>query len=300
MMTRFGFVFKRTSGTALLLLCIILSFSGCSTILRLQTDFVTPMISELVDQAANNPSPQVVREGIAANIVMVSAFSAISPNNNTLMEKCAYLYCAYGLMVEETEPAFASELYALGKQYGMRALKQNHCFSKGIGWGRHIPELTDCLGRRYKKAALWAGVATGLWILSNMEDSSALVEIADAVALVERSVELDENYFFGIGKVFLGAYYALIPDFFGTGGGPEASARMFAEARAVSNGRLLLVDVFEARFLDTQLKDKEAYVRKLERVLAADPNILEEYKSFTAIAKQKARYLLDHMEEYFL
>jgi len=299
-MIRIFFLWKRTAPKVCLMLGLALCLSGCATILRLQTDFVTPMIAKLVDQAANVDSPQVVREGIAGNTLMVAAFSEISPTNNLLLEKTAYLFCAYGLMVEDTEPAFASELYSLGKEYGMRGLKQNRCFRNGLGWGKHIPELTDCLGSGYKEEALWAGVATGLWILRNMDDSAALIEIADAVALVERSVKLDGDYFFGMGKVFLGAYYALIPDFFGTGGGPEASARMFAEAREISGGRLLLVDVFEARFLDTQLKNKAEYMRKLERVLAADPSILEEYKSFTAIAKQKARYYLDHMDEFFL
>ncbi len=294
------FILKKRSWLALLLLCLLLALSGCSTILRLQADFVSPMISRLVDEAANAKSARAIREGIAGNLLMVSAFAEISPNNNILLEKTAYLYCAYGLMVEDTEPEFASELYAIGKEYGIRALKQKRCFRNGLGYGEHIPELTGCLGRRYKNALLWTGLANGLWIFRNMDDSAALIEIADAVALVERSVELDEDHFFGIGKLFLGAYYALIPDFFGTGGGTEASAKMFAEARAASNGRLLLVDVFEARFLDTQLKNREEYVRKLESVLAADPDILPEYKSFTAIAKQKARFFLNHMDEFFI
>ena len=299
-MDKRAFIFRKQILPALLLSVMLPALCGCSTILRLQADFVAPMISELVDQAANNGSSRVVREGIAGNTLLVTAFSEISPNNNLLLEKSAYLYCAYGLMVEDTDPEFASELYSLGKDYGMRALKQKRCFRKGLESGKHIPELTGCLGRGYKAALLWAGIANGLWIFRNMDDSAALIEIADAVALVERSIELDPNYFFGIGKLFLGAYYALIPDFFGTGGGPEASARMFAEARAASGGRLLMVDVFEARFLDTQLKNKAEYIRKLERVLAADPDILPEYKSFTAIAKQKARFFLDHMDEFFI
>jgi hypothetical protein len=203
------------------------------------------------------------------------------------------------MMVEDTDPAFASELYAIGKEYGLRALKQNTKFKKGLQDGKHIPDLVQYLGKRDLDAMAWTGVNTGLWIFMNMEDSASLIEIADAVALVQRSLEIDENYYFGLGKVFIGAYYALIPDFFGTGGGPEASAKMFAEARAISNGRLLLVDVFEARFLDTQLKNREEYIRKLEHVLAADDGILQGFESFTKIAKLKARHYLDHMNEYF-
>ncbi|MEW6076819.1 MAG: TRAP transporter TatT component family protein [Thermodesulfobacteriota bacterium] len=293
------FVAKTIRWPAVLLFCMIVSLSGCATILRLQTDFVTPMICELVDQAANSKNIRVVREGIGANALLVSGFSNISPTNRRLLRKSAYVYCAYGLMVEDTDPAFASDLYAMGKGYGLRALKMNSRFKKGLQDGNHIPDVVQHLGKRDLDAMVWTGVNTGLWIFMNMEDSSSLIELADAVALVQRSLEIDENYYFGLGKVFIGAYYALIPDFFGTGGGPEASAKMFAEARAVSNGRLLLVDVFEARFLDTQLKNREEYIRKLEHVLAADDDILQGYEAFTKIAKLKARFFLDHMDEYF-
>lgn len=298
-MDTLAFKLTRTRCLTVALFCMTMAISGCSTILRLETDFVSPMISKLVDRAANSGSMRVVREGIGANALLVTSFSEISPNNRLLLEKSAYLFCAYGLIVEEAEPEFASELYATGKQYGMRALKENGCFEKGLRKGQRIPELTGCLGKNYTEAALWTGIATGLWIFRNLDDSAALVELADAVALVERSLELDENYFFGLGKIFLGAYYALIPDFFGTGGGPEASAKMFAEARAASDGKLLLVDVWEARFLDTQLKNRQEYIRKLESVISADPNILDGYQGFTNIAKAKARYFLDHMDEYF-
>lgn len=290
---------RKTLWPAILLFCMTILLSGCSTILRLQTDFVTPMICELVDQAANSKNIRVVREGIGANALLVSGFSNISPNNRRLLRKSSYLYCAYGLMVEDTEPAFASDLYAMGKGYGLRALKQNTKFKKGLQDGKPIPDIVKYLGKRDLDAMVWTGVNTGLWIFMNMEDSSSLIELADAVALVQRSLEIDENYYFGLGKVFIGAYYALIPDFFGTGGGPAASAKMFAEARAISDGRLLLVDVFEARFLDTQLKNREEYIRKLEHVLAADDNILQGYEAFTQIAKIKARHFLDHMDEYF-
>lgn len=293
---------------AIVPVCLAMTVSGCASffaaagnpvIYRFGTDFISPMVAEMVDRADNVDSIQVVREGIGANAMLISVLTELSPNNRLLLKKAAYLFCAYGLLVEDQEPEFASELYAIAKQYGLRALKMNRCFAKGLKKGKRIPELAGCLNGKYKEDALWAGVATGLWVFRNLEDSAALIEIADAVALVERSLELDDDYFFSLGKVFMGAYYAQVPHVFGTGGGPEASARLFAEARAESGGKLLLVDVFEARFLDTQMNNREEFIRKLEHVLAADNNILEGARGFTGIAKLKARYFLDHIEEFF-
>lgn len=283
-----------------LLFLACLTVSGCSTMNKLQTDLViVPMVSEMVSKASDAGNLRVVKEGMSANIMMMTALAKISPTNRRLLKDCAFLYCSYGMMVENEEPDFAAELYALGKDYGMAALKTNGKFKKGLEQGRPLPELVDELGDKYARALCWTGMCTGLWILRNMDDAAALVGLADALALIERSIELDDDYFYGVGKAFLGAYYALVPEFFGTGGGPDASRKMFAEARAVTDDKLLLVDVYEARFLLSQLKDRHGYVETLERVLEADPDILEGGRAFTAMAKVKARYFLDHMEEYF-
>lgn len=282
-------------------LCVMtLVTSGCSSlILKMQADFVAPIVSEMVDQGTTTESVNVIREGIAANIIMLSALTRISPYNLTYLQKASFTYCAYGMMVEEQDPAFAAELYSLGKKYGMRGLQTNSAFRKGLQQGQPIPEITGELSPKYTEAICWTALNTGLWILMNMDDAAALVQLADAMALAKRSIELDADYFYGVSKAFLAAYYAFVPEFFGTGGGPKASQQMFDAARAASDGRLLLVDVFEARFLKTQLKDREGFEKQLESVIAADPDILKEGAIMTQIAKIKAQYYLDHMDEYF-
>jgi len=295
-----GFSGSQRVKAIILLLAFALTAPGCATWLELQTDLVVvPMVSEMVGKASDVENLRLIKEGMATNIIMLTALVKISPDNRRLLKDCAYAYCAYGMMVENEEPDYAAELYAAGNEYGMAALKTDPDFARGLAAGRRLPEVVAELDEDYAEALCWTGMCNGLWILRNMDDAAALVRLADTLALVKRSVELDGDYFYGVGKAFLGAYYSLVPDFFGTGGGPEAARRMFAEARAVTDDKLLLVDVYEARFLLSQLKDREGYVATLERVLAADPKILEGGRGFTAMAKAKARYFLDHMEEYF-
>ncbi|MFP4445712.1 MAG: TRAP transporter TatT component family protein [Desulfosudaceae bacterium] len=277
-----------------------LTVSGCATWLKLQTDLaVVPMVSEMVSKASDAENLRVVKEGMPTNIVMLTALAKISPDNRRLLKDCAFLYCAYGMMVENEDAEYAAQLYANGRQYGMDALKTDTRFRKGLEAGRPLPELVEYLDEDYAEALSWTGICSGLWILRNMDDVTALVRLVDALALVKRSIELDEDYFFGMGKAFLGAYYAQVPESLGTGGGPAASRKMFAEARAVTDGKLLLVDVYEARFLLSQIKDREGYVATLEKVLEADPDILKGGRAFTAMAKVKARYFLEHRKEYF-
>ncbi|MFZ5562764.1 MAG: TRAP transporter TatT component family protein [Thermodesulfobacteriota bacterium] len=292
---------KTRKALSLLVLAVFLTVTctGCSLIFRMQADFIAPFVTQMVKETAGTQNARAIREGIAANGLLVSALIRISPNNRLYLEKGAFIYCSYGMLMEDDDPVYAAELYAISKDYGLRALMTDRAFRKGLEQGKNIPELVAKLDKTYMEALSWAGLSKGLWILQNMTDPGALVELADAVAMVQRSLEMDDSYFFGMGKAFLGVYYSFIPDFFGVGGGPEASQQMFDQARAVTGNRLLLVDVFEARFLDTQVHNREAYVKKLEAALAADPGILPESPVLTGIAKSKAAFFLKHMEEYF-
>lgn len=289
----------RKTVAMLVLAGVLTTTTGCSLIFRMQADFVAPFVTQMVEETVGTQSARAIREGIAANGLLVSSLIRLSPTNRAYLEKGAFLYCSYGMLMEDEDPAYAVELYAISKDYGIRALKTNRGFRKGLEQGKNIPELVANLDSTYMEALSWTGLSKGLWIIQNMADPTALVELADAVAIINRSLELDETYFFGMGKAFLGVYYSFIPEFFGVGGGPEASQKMFDQARAVSKGRLLLVDVFEARFLATQVDDREGFERKLKAVLAADPNVLPESPVLTDIAQTKAAFFLKHMEEYF-
>jgi hypothetical protein len=132
-----------------------------------------------------------------------------------------------------------------------------------------------------------------------MNDPSILSEMGDIISVVKRSIELDETYFYGIGKVFMGAYYALVPTFLEPAAGAENSAKMFQEARSVSDGKFLLVDLFEARFLATKLNDQDLFQKRLKAVLSADAEALENAGLINRLSKTKADYYLKHQGDYF-
>jgi hypothetical protein len=155
------------------------------------------------------------------------------------------------------------------------------------------------LGEEYKEALCWTGLNGGLWLFLNMNDPSILSEMGDVISVVKRSIELDETYFYGIGKVFMGAYYALVPAFLESAAGPENSAKMFQEARSVSDGKFLLVDLFEARFLATKINDQELFQKRLKAVLSADAEALKDASLINRLSKMKADYYLKHQGDFF-
>lgn len=261
--------------------------------------FGAPMIKRMVENISQTKNTRLIKEGLASQILLATAITEMSPNNIDLLTETSFLYCAYGLFMEDENQEYAKELYALGKEYGIRALKQNRRFNNGLESGDKISALADSLNDKYTKALCWAGINGGLLIILNLDDPGALIELADIIAMVKRSIVLDENYYYGVGKIFLGAYYALVPPYLGLGGGADNSRKMFQEARDITDNQFLLVDLFEARFLATIVEDETLFKQKLNRVLSADPSLLKQARLINELSKEKAKHYLINQSTYF-
>ncbi len=277
---------------------LILTFTlGCARVGVKEVGPPTPSRPE--DKITKTGDARLLKDELAGQISSLSAKVEKSPNNLQLLQESAQLYLIYGLLIEDVDPEQAKELYTKGRDYGLRALKQDSQCREGLESGKRISELVGDLGKEYKEALCWTGLNGGLRLILNINDPSILSEIGDVISVVKRSIELDESYFYGIGKVFMGAYYALVPTFLEPAAGPENSAKMFQEARSVSEGKFLLVDLFEARFLATKINDQELFQKRLKAVLSADAEALKDAILINRLSKMKADYYLKHQGDFF-
>jgi len=286
------------------ILSLLIGLTGCASFQRMATKVginvgVAPGVSHMIEAIKETKSGRLVEAGLADHLLIVTGMVEITEGNFRLLGEASFLYCAYGIFVEDKEPEFAKELFDIGKDFGLRALKQNKKFRQGLESGKKISELVGYLDDAYVKHLLWTGLNIGLWIVHNMDKPEALMGMADAIALVERSIELDENFYHGAGKMFLGAYYALTPEYLGLGGGPENAQKMFNKARSVENGNFLLVDVLEARFLCTTSENQERYEELLTGVVEKEPTGIKGIRLINELAKMKAKYYLDNKSNYF-
>ena len=277
--------------------CLFIFIGGC---IRMGVNIVgAPIISNMVDTISQTENVRLVKEGLAGQVLLATAIAEMSPNNIDLLTETSFLYCAYGLFIEDEDPEYAKELYLLGKEYSIRALKQDRRFKKGIESGYKISELVEKLSSKYTEPLCWAAINGGLHIILNLDDLGVLIGLADIIAMIKRSISLDENYFHGVGKVFLGAYYALVPSYLGLGGGEESSRKIFQEARKISKNQFLLVDLFEARFLATTIDDELLFEQKLNQVLSADASALKQAQLINELSKVKAEFYLLNKSAYF-
>ena len=144
----------------------------------------------------------------------------------------------------------------------------------GLDWGQSA------------EALLWLGLS---WLSRGGVAGDQPEVVADlfvGVALLERSVELDETLAYATGLAALGAYHARSPD-----AELAEGKKQFERALALTDRKALTVQLMYAQNFACQAHDGALYRALLEEVLAAG-DVLPAQRLENVIARRKAaRYL---------
>lgn len=289
---------------ALCLVLVTLTISGCAAITKMTVRtgsgaFAASAMEMMVELMMDSKSAALAKDGMASHLLLVTALSEQHPDNLELQNKAVFLYTTYGMMLEVENPEYASKLYTLANKYGMRALSTHKKFRQGINSGEKVDNLVKLLDKRYVEALYWTASSKMLYLILHVDDKHSQLEVPESVSMVKRAMELDPTYLFGSPQLFIACYYALIPEFLVAGGGPENAAKMFEEARKVTDGKNLMVDLYEARFFAVTMGDKEKFERLLNRIIEAGPDILPGGTILNDYAKIQARHCLSIKDEIF-
>ena len=108
------------SGRLVFALIIILTASGCSTLINRTVDGVS---TNLVDSIMNQDDPETVRQAMPAYLILVDSFVQGDPPKTSSLRSASSLYAAYGSTFVDDEVR-ASKLTARAWRYGQQALCQ--------------------------------------------------------------------------------------------------------------------------------------------------------------------------------
>ena len=193
-------------------------------------------------------------------------------------------------------PALAREPWEASARAAERALR------------RLAPRWAEAIDRGEDPAAAAAHVdATGaeaLYLLAQgtmraaqATGYAAVLAVKDAaLAMMTRAAELDERVDFAGPHRALGAWRAMLP--MAAGGGAAASRAHFDRARALAPNDPL-GPLAEAETLAVLLQDEVRFEALLSEVLAYDPGRTPERAPEAAIAKRRAKELLDRKARLF-
>ena len=251
-------------------------------------------------EAMNRETDLVLAEAaIPANLKLIEGLIAEDPGNTDLLANAAQGFYGYAFgFVELTDPERAAALYTRGFEFGWRGLQ---AFGIDIDLARaSVDEIDQAVAKLDKNAVaalFWTASCWAKQIDLNRTDPSHIAQLASTERLMRRVRELEPDYYYGGVHLFYGVYYGSRAPMLG--GDFARSEQYFADANAVTEGRLLMINVLQAEYLERQRMDQQRFHRLLTGVVENPPGSFPEMALANQIARARARYLLDQEADWF-
>ncbi len=285
--------------TRTLLLSVLLGLLNACSMGRIVVRASMPMIEGGIVAMNRETDLKLAKAAIPANMGMLEGMLVNDPQNPLLNEYAAQAYYGYAYaFVEEHDRKRASKLYYRGFIHGKAALTE-HDLTEAQLEG-HLDVLQKGLKQLDKDAVpalFWTASNWAKWIDMNRDSVRALAQMPRVVLLMQRVLELDENYYFSGAHLFFGVYYGSRSPMMG--GNFALSEKHFNRARKSTNNKILLPDLLEAQYLDRQRFDRAAFHRHLQHIIDAPADLYPAQAFINTIAKQKAVALLKREDEWF-
>ncbi len=288
-----------------LIVFFVMGLLGCTATRHTVQKTVIPLLDTSVDDLVGHLLKQkngaFIKDGLPGALLVITGLTELAPTDYDLLATTSFLYCAYGLFVEDENNEYAISLYKVGTDYGIRALKVNNSkFRKAVESGTPVYKAVKLLTKDDMKALTWAGLNLAKRCTLQLDRVELITDIQDGIALIKRSIEFDPKYAWGAPWMAMGIVYAVLPPYCDLGGGAEPSWNAFASGNKARNGEFGLCDMFTARYLAPLLKDERWYDELNNRVIEMDPCKLDGGQCVVnELAKQKARYNMEHKERWF-
>ena len=128
-------------------------------------------------------------------------------------------------------------------------------------------------------------------------DFTLVADLPLVVNILERCLMLDEDWQNGAIHEIMMSVDAARSE--AEGGGIERAKTHYLKALELNEGKSVGIKVSYAESICVPLQDRETFKKLLEEVLAFDVDKHIEYRLVNILAQDKARFLLDNIDDYF-
>jgi len=296
---------------AVMALAIAWAGSGCS----LRRGAIHTIGNALADSGRTfsaDDDPELVKAALPFSLKLTEGLLAESPEHRGLLTAAAsgFTQYAYAFVQQESDAlresdlarsrelqARAKKLYLRGRDYGLQGLETAR---KGFAEALQDDPGKAVAGLRradvpllYWTAAAWAGAIT-----ADKADALLVSDLPKVDALLGRALELDEAFEHGALPTLMIAYETVRQ---GVAGDPYARAEQrFRRALEVSGGKLAGPYVSFAEAVCVPTEDRTRFLEALEAALAVVPDAVPEVRLNNLIMQDRARWLREHVDDYFL
>ena len=291
-------------------LALVLPLTGCS-VRSMAVNSLADSLSESGSVYASDEDPELVRDALPFALKTFESLLEQAPEHVGLLTATCSGFTQYANGFVEGDAVYIEAVdWEAAERLESRALKlylrgRDYCL-KGLDIGN--PGIGERLRLEPERAAselaieelellFWTGASWGAAISVGLDRPELVVDLPAVQALMRRALELDEDWNDGAIHEVMISLEAL-PE--AMGGSPERARGHFERAVELSRGRLAGPYLSLAQGLSVAEGDRAEFERLLETALAIDPQEAPESMLANLLAQRRARFLLDHMDDYFL
>jgi len=303
-----------TRNSWIITLFIIILISSCSLekfALKKAADALTGEGTSNVFLSDNDP--QLVGDALPFTIKMYESLMASIPEHYGLKLQTGMLYIMYAnafiqspaeqlpdQKFEKKEFMLdrAKNLYLRGRDYILELLEMKH---PGF--------LNELKAKKYEQALdkftlddvpdlYWASAG---WVAAYSIDPFDMklgITLPQAEAMMNKVLELDGDFNNGSVHDFLILYYGSLPDYMG--GSSKKARDHFKKAVRLSKGRSASPYLSLASTVSIKEQNIKEFKNLLNQVLQIDPDKYKPLRLQNTIYQRKAKWMLDHIEDYFV
>jgi predicted anti-sigma-YlaC factor YlaD len=260
---------------------------------------------------ASDDDPELVKAAVPFSLKLIESLLAESPRHNGLLLAAAsgftqYSYAFVGLEADEKEDsdlaaatalrARAKRLYLRARGYGLRGLELNHPgFELAL---RKNPKAIVQTTTKDVPFLYWTAAAWGAAISVSKDDPALVSDQLIVEALIDRALELDEDFEQGAIHDFLITYEMARQ---GGAGDPAVRAkRHFDRSMELSNGTLASPLVSLAEAVSVQNQNRAEFQVLLNKALAINADAAPASRLQNLVAQRRARWLLGRVDDLFI
>ncbi len=298
--TRFGATLVLMVGTAVL-------SGGCS----LRTMAVNAIVPTLANPAVylSEEDPELVRDALPFLLKTIESILDTSPRQNEALVFACTGFTLYASAFVQIDADLAEwDDYELALQLRDRAWRfyvraRDYCL-------RSLELKYAGITERLRQDPVVAAAETGIddvevlfllsaaWgsAISNAMTPELLADLPAVRVLLERALELDEDYERGSLHSAIITIEALPPEL---GGSPERAREHLERAIDLSDGLDAAPFVAFAAGVSVIAEDRAEFTRLLEQALAIDPDEDTSMRLLNLVNQKRAQMLLDHVDDLF-
>ena len=257
--------------------------------------------------------PELVGDALPFAIKMYESLMVANPSHQGLRLQTGSLYIMYANAFLQTPATMlpeaeykkqeftymrAKNLYLRGRDIILDCLENKYPGLRATLQKRNYAEALARTTRKDAPLLYWAGAGwLGAYAIDPF-DMDLGVTLPAAAALIERVYGLDPDYAVGALHEFYILYYGSLPEYMG--GSLKEAREHYRMALAVSKGRSATPYLSLATSVSVKEQNYAEFKELLGKALEIDPESAAENRLVNVLNQRKARWLLEHADDFFL